>query len=354
MGRNKGIDFFRAFAIIHILLYHFYVYCGYPFMEHRILNRLLCVGGEVGVTLFYLISGFGIYNSIMNMEKKTGESVSWFCFMKKRLRRIAPEYYAAIVVLLLLTDQARYLSLDGGFQILTHIFFIHNLFPETVDKFSGVWWTLGVIVQFYIIAIPLYKVLKKHTWVIVWIILITILTKAVVYGRIANLNIKNTGVNLFFLYGRQLYTAIDNFAVGMLVCKLMDEADRYKRELLFISFGALFGLIILIAMTEKYSPYTNTVYGYVWHSALAICLAIIMFWGACGFFEWPEFIYKGIGFVAKYQYGIYIWHHLIATNLLNNSLFIKSLSQHYFSICFLLIACICTMAGYVSSKCFSR
>ena len=69
MKRIKNIDLLRAGAILYIMLYHCYVLSGQPWQSHTALHTLLTLGGEVGVTLFFLLSGYGIYLSLSSSEK---------------------------------------------------------------------------------------------------------------------------------------------------------------------------------------------------------------------------------------------------------------------------------------------
>ena len=69
--RNKGIDIARAIAIMSVLIYHFYVLIdGNRYTDYPIVHGLILVGGEIGVTLFFIISGYGIFLSIKRMEEK--------------------------------------------------------------------------------------------------------------------------------------------------------------------------------------------------------------------------------------------------------------------------------------------
>ena len=54
MKRIKNIDLLRAGAILYIMLYHCYVLSGQPWQSHTAIHTLLTLGGEVGVTLFFL------------------------------------------------------------------------------------------------------------------------------------------------------------------------------------------------------------------------------------------------------------------------------------------------------------
>lgn len=350
MKRNQSIDFFRAVAILYILLYHFYVYCGYPYADIRLLNRVICIGGEIGVTLFFLISGYGIYYSLANTEKREG-GISYPTFARKRFLRIAPQYYAAIGVLLLFTENAGYLSGDGFFQIIAHILFIHNWFPATFDKFSGVWWTLGSIVQFYAAAVFLYRAVKRHSAFYFAAVLFSIAMKIILYHYVPES--LRAEKNYYFIYGRQVFTALDNFVLGMVLAKWMIQEKKFTamQQISFLAPAAA-GLVFLVILTENHSPYTDSLMGYVWHSALALCLAVMIFAVSVKRTEYFGKIAQGMKFIAKYQYGIYIWHQLIAVNLMQNSSMFHFLARENFILYTLFTGCICIAVGYITSKCF--
>ena len=71
MERNRGIDIVRAGAILAVIVYHFYVLIGENrYVQYPVVHRLLSMGGEIGVTLFFIISGYGIFLSIDRQKAK--------------------------------------------------------------------------------------------------------------------------------------------------------------------------------------------------------------------------------------------------------------------------------------------
>ena len=89
MKRIKNIDLLRAGAILYIMLYHCYVLSGQPWQAHTAIHTILTLGGEVGVTLFFLLSGYGIYLSLSSSEER-GCLPGWRAFMKKRRMFLRP------------------------------------------------------------------------------------------------------------------------------------------------------------------------------------------------------------------------------------------------------------------------
>ena len=66
--RNRNIDVIRAIMILWIALYHAWVVCGAIPFSNSAVDTLIRLGGEIGVTAFFMLSGFGIYYSLSSME----------------------------------------------------------------------------------------------------------------------------------------------------------------------------------------------------------------------------------------------------------------------------------------------
>ena len=92
--RIRQIDIIRGFTILLILIYHSWVVCGSVDIKVPVIDIFVRLGGEIGVTMFFMLSGYGIYCSIRKMESK-GE-LSFDVFIKKRAVRILPQYYVSL------------------------------------------------------------------------------------------------------------------------------------------------------------------------------------------------------------------------------------------------------------------
>lgn len=82
MEKNKVIEIYRSIFLIFILIYHIYVLSG-CMVSNNLLHNVISLGGEVGVTGFFILSGLGIYcNWSRNEQVKMSE------FLKRRMKRI--------------------------------------------------------------------------------------------------------------------------------------------------------------------------------------------------------------------------------------------------------------------------
>lgn len=323
MSRNKNIDVFRAFALLIVMLYHCWVLSGSQPFRWSIVNLIVPLGGEIGVTAFFALSGYGIYCSLKRMEENG--RVDYFDFLKKRVVRIVPHYYFSILVVVALVN-ASFLSGSGLGSILSHLFFVHNLFPQYHGTINGALWTMGVIVQFYLIAPFLYKGLKRYGIKMELLgIIFTIAAKCIVYRHILPYTGHSGEWN--FIYGRQLFTALDNFLIGMFLSYVIYERKAFlnKRKAVCLLLFSLLSIVFVCKLGMVHGIHTDNFSGYVWHSFLALGLGGIMF--SLSFLkEWNGLaIYRWFLWLARYEYGIYIWHLVIFNNLLGTSSIVQRL-----------------------------
>ncbi len=350
MKRYKQIDGIRAIAVLLVAMYHFWVVGGYKSTGIELLNTFLSYGGEIGVTLFFILSGFGIYCCLFKEEQNHG-NIRYITFIKKRLKRIYPQYFACILILLLLSEGAIYIS-DGNLKsIFFHLLFIHNFFISTSGSINGVLWMMGVIFQFYLLSVILYKLVKKSPILIYIIsIILTILLKVLIFKYLDNLELDNM---YLFIYGRQLITALDNFLIGMVVAHMKLKNKKIKRNkweiVKLISISLVF-LVWILYGTQYGTVYSNTIYGYLWHNITAFLLGIMVWISININLVFPKWIEKIMLFIAKYEYGIYIWHLVIVNNLYSKSPIIKAIADKGYWEFAILMLMITIGAGYLSGK----
>ncbi len=342
--KNSNMDIFRALSLLLVFFYHCWVCTGAYQIKIPIINYLILLGGELGVTAFFMLSGYGIFSSL----DRTDKTISFKDFMIKRLKRVAPQYYLNLFVVLVFTSSAVYMGKEYIANILAHIFFVHNFKPEYSGAINGVLWTMAVIFQFYIIAIPLFKLIKKAGVPIVLLsVPVTIVIKMSVFKLIAAVPEYNGNFGAYgFWAGRQLITALDNFVLGMGVAYI-SKKKKWRGNALPVCM-IITGLILLYEVMLygiKNGIHTNNISGYTWHSMVAVALGIVMYGFA--FLKYKYFIIsKLLMWIAKYEYGIYLWHLVIIYNLLAYSHLIQGWmnTQRYLliSLVFLIIS---IMAG---------
>jgi len=339
MQRNRGVDIYRTAALLLVLIYHAWVVCGQPGISIPVISTLVSLGGEIGVTAFFLLSGFGIYNSLQSMEEKgclTFKNHIW-----KRFYRVAPQYYLNLLVMVLFGGAAYCLSSVGWMDLMSHVLFAHNFSLNYHGSINGVLWTMAIIFQFYLVAILLYKLMKKNAFLF-WVgsLILTIGIKFVIFRWVGIVYGGNVTWN--FYLGRQLPSALDNFTTGMFVAYLL-EATRTREKKLWISWSiVLFGMLCMLQICDyglARGIHTTGVSGYLWHSLLAIALGIVMFGISMIPFSTDNWFIKPLLWISKMEYGIYLWHLVMFRNVIGGSGWIQELvlSGHVVLVMILLV-----------------
>jgi len=162
------LDVIRALAFLLVFVFHFgartpqfilpwngyYVnYGAWPTLSWPLLWM---PWGWLGVALFFVLSGFCIHLSYLHQSKPfTIKDFYW-----RRFLRIYPAYFLAMIVCFALMPwlQSPY---KHAYQLLPHLLLIHNLFKCTFLGINGVFWSLGVEVQFYLLY-PLLLRLRER------------------------------------------------------------------------------------------------------------------------------------------------------------------------------------------------
>ena len=275
--------------------------------------------------------------------------MKWFSFIKSRFIKIAPLYYFSILVVVGLTPAgAGFLSKSGLLDIVTHILFIHNFGGRFHGSINGALWTMGVIFQFYLIAVFLHKCIEKNRHITVLAsIIFTIGMKVLFYKYL--LPAYGLSGTLYFVYGRELFTALDNFVLGMYVGSLVYNSDKR-----ISSIKGIFLLIVMICFLILWGKsglqrgvYVDNVSGYLWHSVLAIILAGMIC--ILGFMKELENMCF-LRLIGINEYGIYLLHFPILQNLLQSPLIQQLNAQGHYLLGCLCFLCMAFAIGLVFNR----
>ncbi|MGZ5619637.1 MAG: acyltransferase family protein [Methylobacter sp.] len=148
-ARIDYIDAWRFLAVVMVIQSHIFVYSGLkiailiPYLDS--LDRL----GELGVLVFFVISGFVICSGLVAEKKQTG-TICLSAFYLRRFYRIIPPLWLYLCSLLLL--KAAGLIEISPRQALTSAAFLCNMpFPDGCSWYAGHTWTLAYEEQFYLV-----------------------------------------------------------------------------------------------------------------------------------------------------------------------------------------------------------
>lgn len=236
VARNENVDLFRAVSLLMIVAYHAWVLTGSQPTGIGVLDQTILYWGEIGVTAFFLLSGYGIFHSLS--RRPVNSLADYRDFLWRRFQRIAPQYYLSLVVVLFLSGGI-FFSREGMGSILSHLFFVHNFVPAWHGSINGALWTMGVTVQFYLVAPLLYRPVRRAPFCsMAASVAVTVLVKIFLFPRIAASAGPDASATLLFIYGRQLLTALDNFVAGMAVARCVEIRTPHRKGAALCGFAA--------------------------------------------------------------------------------------------------------------------
>ncbi|RFA08549.1 hypothetical protein B7R54_04390 [Subtercola boreus] len=289
--KYEGIQALRFIAAILVVVTHSTLYAQ---------NRLdpsvdVWHFGEVGVDLFFIISGFVMMISTRSLE---GTPDGWKHFGMRRLVRIVPMYWLATTVKLLtlvaVPGLVLHAALNPGNTVLSYLFLPSRNIDGSVEPLLGVGWTLVFEMAFY--AIFTLALLLRVNVLRFCAIALSILAIASIWRPSGEWPVPTFYLNPIVLY----------FLVGMIIGKW--TGDRKHRDALAWLLGVI-GLWTLISVAS------SVVDGNSWQPAglirnvacTALVVAIVLLEPVTG-----RFVPRAAIHMGDASYSLYLFHPLLA------------------------------------------
>jgi peptidoglycan/LPS O-acetylase OafA/YrhL len=175
VGRMLTLDAMRGGAALAVVTYHALgvapqtALSGWQWWLPQITAYLVHFA-FAGVYLFFVISGFCIH---LHWAKTRAAGVkdpviNFFYFWKRRVRRLYPPYVAALALYLVYIGSKTHVEVTGSYlwDVLLHVFMLHNLDPRTTYTINGAFWTLAIEEQLYLAYFLLLFLRIRYGWTI--------------------------------------------------------------------------------------------------------------------------------------------------------------------------------------------
>jgi peptidoglycan/LPS O-acetylase OafA/YrhL len=178
--RYEELDCLRGLAALAVVLFHFTY--GYDFgLKIMSENKFYFKYGNLGVQMFFLISGFVIFMTLEKTKKAKD-------FLVSRFSRLYPAYWASIITTIVVTTLLSVPWQKGMFEFMqVAVNFTMFQFWFKIKDVDGAYWTLAVELTFYAIMffIFLIKKIKYITWIcLLWLALSVCFTAIEIpYGK---------------------------------------------------------------------------------------------------------------------------------------------------------------------------
>jgi len=323
-----SIDALRGIAAFLVVVFHVFA-AGKVFEDRLSIGNLsgwnylyfFPAYGYVGVYLFFVISGFCIHlrwAKTKASDDKRKPKIDFIAFWKRRWIRLYPAYIAAMILYLWWEYHQGMLVFNGFFawDTISHLLMIHNFDNRTAYSMNGVFWTLAIEEQLYLLYFLLLFLRERWGWTVT--LTLTFASRFLWLG-VSLFVTKVIGFELPFTEG-----ALANWwiwALGAIAIENYYKVIEFPRWCYSPWIGSFF---FICAAAVKYlgfaSPATHT------FEQIAF-VAEPFLWGASFFFlinfvTSREKVFAGLrsgrfsfvaawAFVGLFSYSLYLTHELL-------------------------------------------
>jgi len=275
-----GLRFFAALMVVFSHVELMKSYHAYPNLYDS--NLAVYESGRIGVTLFFVLSGF-LISYLLLAEKKVSGTISIRNFYIRRILRIWPLYYLVILLAFFVIPRIAFFSipeysalLPGHFtySLLLYVLLLPqvalSIFPPV--PYAEPLWSIGVEEQFYLLWPVLLKRFKNFLRLAVVIAVGGVLLRQLVFmlaeANRASPNLVYWNYVLNYLY----FTRIECMAIGGIGAWLIFKQKHATLNIIYhrLFQGLLYAATAYLLLTQNHKP----IFNYVPY-AICFCLIII-------------------------------------------------------------------------------
>ena len=297
MHRIHGLDGLRAIAVLLVVLAHLGAFNA--LRTSGLMSAGAAEISDVGVHLFFVLSGFLITTRLIHEHRQNGK-ISLWNFYFNRACRILPVYF--LMVTLVLIAEIMGSTLTGPTAFAMTYPFLSNFIPRAeYSAIIGHTWSLAVEEHFYIIWPLLFLAYYTHQRRRLFQMVLAFSAAAIalrVMLSVTDLNQK------FFIY-RWTITAGGSIGFGCVMAMLLTSDSWRERSARIV--GGRMGIVIALALT-LHSVFVQI--PIAWSIPVrAVGAAILIGWVylnqrsiAVRLLE-----FRPIQYIGMISYGIYMW-----------------------------------------------
>lgn len=298
----RSLDALRGISALLVFVAHF----SQQFLNIDALGRLggaLELLGVIGVSIFFVLSGFLIHLGGLNEIKRSG-SILWGQYFLRRSARIVPAYWLALVV---------YSSMSGSLEsnmltqaniatFLTHAFFVSSFWPGHFEAINAIFWTVVVECHFYLVY-PLLLQLRRKFGVRNWIVLTMglSLTFFVVASAISPVG------PIRVMWQHTWLALLWQWMLGVMLAEYYQSAKTRVREAKIQLLRSFQGFIIPALFLGVLIDVPAIVLNYQRFIVPVLCFGLV---AAALYSSIPMFRFSWIRSLGDVSYSIYLWHPL--------------------------------------------
>jgi len=321
-SRLSSVDALRGAAALGVVLYHAVgpnAQFGPRVLRWLAVPILPAIRfGYVGVFLFFVISGFCIHLSRAKAQAENNPPVSFTSFWKRRFRRLYPPYLIALVLYLGIAGFTTKFELTPFYiwDVISHVFMIHNLDSRTVYSINGVFWTLAIEEQLYLAYFLLLFLRKRWGWqrtlaVCLLVRVFWFVAGSVIRARYQiDIPISESAASHWFTW------ALGALSVEALFGLTKLPSWLYRGRLALTLLAASVGLTYLLPVVERFNILLHNILWQFLHPLWGLGFFILLNRFVLAERRWREFrvtpaLIKLLAAIGLFSYSLYLTHELV-------------------------------------------
>lgn len=277
-GKIQSVVAIRGVAVLLVMLYHFFSERALNIAAHG-LNDITWAFGHIGVTLFFIVSGFVLPYSMYRSDYHIRQFPR---FLYRRAVRIEPPYIISILIVLLcmlgkyiIGQNVNYAG--GTLGIFTQLLYLNDILG--LPWLNVVYWTLALEFQFYLLVGIVFPLFRKSSSLVL------------ILGLSLLCALKFLTVNYFWVF-----YFLPFFVSGYAICAY--KLGEIKSE-------HLIGLIAICCIINCYG--NDAAY-------IVIDIGTVLLFTLLFFMERVQFP-KWLLFVGEISYSVYLVHNIVVAGL---------------------------------------
>lgn len=318
--RRLGVlDGLRGVAVLLVLWYHVWEISWLP---APLGLDFVPATGFFGVTLFFFLSGFVISYPFVQARLGERSAPSWRYFYYRRFLKIVPSYVLSIGVAYAIGYAQKQPNASLAPDLATHLLFVHTWFPLRFGTINGVLWTLAVEVELYLLF-PLvwWCFARRPVVTAAAMIFVAWLWRSALASCCYS--------SLFASYEENLPGYLDIFAFGMLGAyafaawprRWHANIVRWIAPLVAAAGFALFAALMANCFAYRFSDQWSGVWQIDRRPLVGVAFFLIATGSLLAPRGWQALLDNPLlRYLAAISYNLYLYHQIVARELLAHHL----------------------------------
>jgi peptidoglycan/LPS O-acetylase OafA/YrhL len=322
---EEGLTGLRALAACWVMLFHVNAFAGPRVLSvtafgHDIALHPLITIGWLGVTIFFVLSGFLLTTHLLSSMER-GEERILPRYFAARVRRVMPAYWAQIAILAAVVFAVEGNAPEWLGYVPQHLVMLQNTSEYASSAINGVYWTLPIEFAFYfvlpIVAVRLAALRAAPDARIYRLLaaLYAVSLAVAIAWRVAAYPLGDSNIAWI---SNQLPGTLDQFMLGTVIAAGLRRwrtahpgarTAAASNAFTLIGLSGIIGLMYYLDAIHATFWFGRDNAVYWWYSANALCVGLLVLGTALGggvpqaLFANPVAV--GIGTIS---YSLYLWH----------------------------------------------